>query len=127
MSVATPRFTAAFAMTTSKSLTMRTISMTLLPWVVTPVVLVALTFSGLAHANPQRAQLQANFQAADVDRNEQLNLAEFKTFINLNADHKLGRSASVRRFGMYTTAFKEIDANGDGVVTKEEIAAQTKQ
>lgn len=127
MSVATPRFTAAFAMTTSKSLTMRTISMTLLPWVVTPVVLVALTLSGLAHANPQRAQLQANFQAADVDRNEQLNLAEFKTFINLNADHKLGRSASVRRFGMYTTAFKEIDANGDGVVTKEEIAAQTKQ
>ena len=127
MSVATPRFTAAFAMTTSKSLTMRTISMTLLPWVVTPVVLVALTFSGLAHANPQRAQLQANFQAADVDRNEQLNLAEFKTFINLNADHKLGRSASVRRFGMYTTAFKEIDANGDGVVTKDEIAAQTKQ
>ena len=127
MSVATPRFTAAFAMTTSKSLTMRTISMTRLPWVVTPVVLVALTFSGLAHANPQRAQLQANFQAADVDRNEQLNLAEFKTFINLNADHKLGRSASVRRFGMYTTAFKEIDANGDGVVTKEEIAAQTKQ
>lgn len=127
MSVATPRFTAAFAMTTSKSLTMRTISMTLLPWVVTPVVLVALTLSGLAHANPQRAQLQANFQAADIDRNEQLNLAEFKTFINLNADHKLGRSASVRRFGMYTTAFKEIDANGDGVVTKEEIAAQTKQ
>ena len=114
-------------MTTSKSLTIRTISMTLLPWVVTPVVLVALTLSGLAHANPQRAQLQANFQAADVDRNEQLNLAEFKTFINLNADHKLGRSASVRRFGMYTTAFKEIDANGDGVVTKEEIAAQTKQ
>jgi hypothetical protein len=127
MSVATPRFTAAFAMTTSKSLTMRTISMTLLPWVVTPVVLVALTLSGLAHANPQRAQLQANFQAADVDRNEQLNLAEFKTFINLNADHKLGRSASVRRFGMYTTAFKAIDANGDGVVTKEEIAAQAKQ
>jgi Ca2+-binding EF-hand superfamily protein len=101
--------------------------MTLLPWVVTPVVLVALTLSGLAHANPQRAQLQANFQAADVDRNEQLNLAEFKTFINLNADHKLGRAVSIRRFGMYTQAFKAIDANGDGVVTKEEIAAQAKQ
>ncbi len=106
---------------------MRTISMTLMPRVVTPVALVALTLSALAHANPQRAQLQANFQAADVDKNEQLNVAEFKTFINLNADHKLGRAASIRRFGMYTKAFKEIDANGDGVVTKEDIAAQAKQ
>ena len=59
--------------------------------------------------------------------NEQLNVAEFKTFIDLNADHKLGRAASIRRFGMYIKAFKTIDANGDGVVTKDEIAAQAQQ
>lgn len=106
---------------------MRTIPMTLMPRVVTSVALLALTLSASAHANPQRAQLQANFQAADVDKNEQLNVAEFKTFINLNADHKLGRAASIRRFGMYTEAFKEIDANGDDVVTREDIAAQAKQ
>jgi hypothetical protein len=28
---------------------------------------------------------------------------------------------------MYTKAFKKADANGDGVVTKEEIAAQAQQ
>lgn len=106
---------------------MRTIPMTLMLRVVTLVALVTFTLSALAHANPQRAQLQANFQAADVDKNEQLNEAEFKTFINLNADHKLGRAASIRRFGMYNKAFKEIDANGDGVVTKQDIAAHAKQ
>jgi Ca2+-binding EF-hand superfamily protein len=98
-----------------------------MPQVVTSVALIVLlTMSASAHANPQRAQLQANFQASDVDKNEQLNAAEFKTFIDLNADHKLGRAVSIRRFGMYTQAFKAIDANGDGVVTKEEIAAHAK-
>lgn len=101
--------------------------MNLTPRVVTTAALVALTPCTSVHANPQRAQLQANFQAADVDKNEQLNVAEFKTFINLNADHKLGRAASIRRFGMYTKAFKEIDADGDGSVTKREISAQAKQ
>lgn len=106
---------------------MRMITMTLTPWVVTKVALVALTLSASAHANPQRAQFQANFHAADVDKNEQLNVAEFKTFINVNADHNLGRASSIRRLGMYTKAFKVADANGDGVVTKEEIAAQAQQ
>jgi hypothetical protein len=100
--------------------------MNLTPKVVTTAALVALTPCTSVHANPQRAQLQANFQAADVDKDEQLNLAEFKTFIDLNADHKIGRAASIRRFGMYTKAFKEIDANGDGVATKEDFAAQAK-
>lgn len=99
-----------------------------MPRVITSVALVALiTQTASAHANPPRAQLQANFQVADINKNEGLNVAEFKTFIDLNADHKLGRSASIRRFGMYTKAFKEIDANGDGVVTKDEIAAQAKE
>ena len=101
--------------------------MNLTPRVVTTAALVALTPCTSVHANPQRAQLQANFQAADVDKDEQLDVAEFKTFIDLNANHKLGRAASIRRFGMHTKALKEIDANGDGVVTKEEIAAQAKQ
>lgn len=106
---------------------MRIISKTIAPLVVTTVALVALTLSGSSNANPERAQAQANFQAADVDKNEQLNLAEFTTFINLNADHKLGRASSIRRFGMYAKAFKTADANGDGAVSKQEIAAQAQQ
>ncbi|MEY4862856.1 MAG: hypothetical protein RLZ51_951, partial [Pseudomonadota bacterium] len=51
------------------------------------------------------------------------NEAEFKTFIDLNADHKLGRASSVRRVGLYNEAFRKADAHGDGVVSKEEITA----
>lgn len=107
---------------------MRMISQTLIPGVVTSAALVVLlTLAASAHANPQRAQLHANFQATDIDKNEQLNVAEFKAFINLNAEHKLGRANSIRRFGMYNKAFKEVDVNGDGVVSKEEIATRAKQ
>ncbi len=89
--------------------------------------LMSLTISTPANADPQRAQVQANFQQADVNQDEQLDLAEFKTFINLNADHNLGRAGMIRRFGMYDRAFGEADANGDGVVTKQEIAERAQQ
>jgi Ca2+-binding EF-hand superfamily protein len=114
-------------MTISESFTMRIISRINTPLVTTTVALVALTLPAAANDNLKRAQAQTNFQAADIDKNEQMNQAEFKTFINLNADHKLGQASSVRRLGMYTKAFKKADANGDGVVTKEEIAAQAQQ
>jgi Ca2+-binding EF-hand superfamily protein len=106
---------------------MRIISRIITPLVVTTLAHVALTLPAAANDNHKRAQAQTNFQAADVDKNEQLNQSEFKTFINLNADHNLGQASSVRRLGMYTKAFKKADANGDGVVTKEEIAAQAQQ
>lgn len=97
------------------------------PLVVTTLALVAPTLPAAANDNPKRAQTQANFLAADVDKNEKLNLAEFTTFINLNADHNIGQALSIRRFGLYTKAFKQADANGDGVVSKEEIAAQAQR
>lgn len=100
---------------------------TIAPVVVAAVALQAPTLLASGKDNPQRAQAQAHFQVADEDKNGHLDGAEFKTFINLNADHNIGRAASIRRFGMYTKAFKEADANGDGVVTKEEIAAQAQQ
>ena len=77
--------------------------------------------------NAKRLQVQTNFKTADVDKNDQLNLAEFKIFINLNADQNLGQAISVRRFGIYTNAFKKLDANGDGILTKHEIATQVQQ
>lgn len=106
--------------------------------VLTPTITITITTNaaaGQADAITQsppfdkakRLQIHSNFKTADVDRNDQLNLAEFKIFINLNADQNLGQAVSVRRFGIYTKAFKKVDANGDGIVTKHEIATQVQQ
>ncbi|MGF1651659.1 MAG: hypothetical protein ACFCUN_14545 [Hyphomicrobiaceae bacterium] len=87
----------------------------------------SLSIAAPANADPQRAQVQANFEAADVNQDGQLDMAEFTTFINLNAQYGLGRAGMIRSFGMYERAFSEADANGDGVVTKEEIAARAQR
>lgn len=91
------------------------------------VAALSLTVAVPANADPQRVQAQANFQQADANQDEQLDFNEFTTFINLNADHGLGRAASVRRFGMHGRAFSTADANADGVVTKQELAARAQQ
>ncbi|MCP9886257.1 EF-hand domain-containing protein [Synechococcus sp. ATX 2A4] len=78
-----------------------------------------------ATATSQRAQAQANFLKADANQDNQLDYAEFKTFVNLNADQGLGRAPRIRRFGMYGRAFNIADENGDGVVSKQEIEAQS--
>jgi len=89
--------------------------------------LVSLTVPAPANADPQRAQAQANFIAADANKDERLDMAEFTIFINLNADHGLGRAATVRRFGMHSKAFATADVNKDGLVSKEEVAARAQQ
>lgn len=88
------------------------------------VALVALTLSAPANANPQREQVKVHFQAADVNKDGRLDTAEFTTFINLNADYKIGKAPMIRRFGGYAKAFGAADANRDGFVSIVEIAAQ---
>ena len=93
----------------------------------TTAVFISLAIAAPANADQQRAQARANFQQADANQDGQLDFAEFTTFINLNADHGLGRASMVRRFGMYARAFGTADANADGVVTKQEIAARAQR
>jgi Ca2+-binding EF-hand superfamily protein len=87
----------------------------------------AIAVSTPAFAQDQRDQVRAHFEQADVNKDGQLDVAEFKTFINLNADHGLGRAATVRRFGMYGKAFATADANKDGVVSRQELAAHAQK
>lgn len=70
-----------------------------------------------------QAKARENFQQADADDDGKLTPAEFRNFIDANADDGLGRAGMVRRFGAYVTAFEKVDKNADGVVTARELAA----
>jgi hypothetical protein len=94
------------------------------------VFLTALTLiaaSGLANAQNQRDQARANLAEADVNKDGYLDPAEFRTFINLNADLGLGRAPTIRRFNAHAKAFAELDKNKDGRLSREEIAAGANQ
>ena len=66
---------------------------------------------------------QENFRQADVDGDGQLVYAEFATFIDLNAADGLGNAARVSSRGMHARAFERVDADGDGIVTPQELQA----
>jgi Ca2+-binding EF-hand superfamily protein len=87
--------------------------------------LLASAVVGTARAQ-DRDQVRANLQRADVNRDGQLDLDEFTTFINLNADAGIGRAPMIRRSGRYAQAFSTLDTNRDGRVSREEIAAQSR-
>ena len=93
----------------------------------TTAILLTFAVAVPAHADRKRDQARINFQQADANQDQLLDLAEFTTFINLNADHNLGRAGMIRRFGMYDRAFDTADANGDGRVSKQEIAARAQR
>ncbi len=80
-----------------------------------------------AYAQDDRDQARTNFLQADANNDDQLDLAEFTTFIDLNADDGLGQASMVRRLGMHETAFGRIDTNSDGHASREEIDAQAQR
>lgn len=76
-----------------------------------------------ASAPDSQSLARKNFVLADVDGDERLSSSEFRKFIDENAKDNLGRAARVKRLGAYDKAFERLDANGDGFVTREEIAS----
>lgn len=93
-------------------------------------LLAVCTAMSVGASETQRAQAAANFIRADANADKALNLDEFRTLIDLNAQHNIGRAKMVKRLGKYSMAFGRMDANGDGLVTPSEIskmAARAKQ
>jgi Ca2+-binding EF-hand superfamily protein len=68
----------------------------------------------------EKQALIANMLQADSNNDGVLYLSEFELLIKLNAEDGLGKAALVKRTGAYDKAFKKLDSNGDGAVTKEE-------
>lgn len=73
-------------------------------------------------SDAQKELFAENFMEADADADGALTLSEFTALIDLNAEDNLGRARVVQRMGRQETAFERIDADGDGLVTPEEIS-----
>ena len=74
-----------------------------------------------AETTEQQAKREANFKAADINGEGALTEAEFKVFIDANADDNIGHAAKLRRFGVYDRAFEKLDKDKSGTVTWSEV------
>lgn len=83
----------------------------------------AMPGAAMAQSDAEREAAQANFREADANGDRRLSRAEFRAFIDANAEDGLGRASTVRRFGAYDRAFDRADRNGNGIVTPAELAA----
>lgn len=86
----------------------------------------ALSLSGvqaqtMSDANKQK--LAENYAQADANGDKALTRAEFNNLLLLNAQDKIGRAAQIVRFGRQDTAFNQIDADRNGLVTQQELQA----
>ncbi|MEM9230753.1 MAG: hypothetical protein AAGB10_14220 [Pseudomonadota bacterium] len=92
-----------------------------------PLTLASLLAASLTLALPAAAQDAElgveNYRQADANGDGVLVYAEFATFIDLNAADGLGNAAMVSSRGMHARAFARVDANGDGIVSQQELQA----
>jgi Ca2+-binding EF-hand superfamily protein len=62
------------------------------------------------------------FSLADTNGDGALDASEFKAFIDAAAAAGKPKAAKVKANNMYTMAFSRIDKNGDGQISKKEVA-----
>ncbi|MBF9042803.1 hypothetical protein HKCCE4037_05665 [Rhodobacterales bacterium HKCCE4037] len=75
-----------------------------------------------AHAQYEEQSVQA-FLAADANGDELLNRDEFRVFIQQLAAAGAPMSQRIRNFGAYRIAFNQTDADGNGLLTPDELRA----
>jgi Ca2+-binding EF-hand superfamily protein len=81
----------------------------------TMAMLAALSLSGTAFAADP-------FSMADTNGDGALDASEFKAFIDAAAAAGKPKAAKVKANNMYAMAFSRVDKNGDGQITKKEVA-----
>ncbi|WP_197277995.1 EF-hand domain-containing protein [Rhizobium sp. AAP116] len=87
---------------------------------------VALPLSGVQAqtiSDADRQKLAENYVQADADGDKALTRSEFHSLLSLNAQDNLGRAGQIVKFGRQDMAFNRIDADGDGMVTQQELQA----
>ncbi|OAN77337.1 hypothetical protein A8B78_14565 [Jannaschia sp. EhC01] len=91
------------------------------------VAFMALTLGSLMPATQAAAQFETQsvqfFLASDTDGDEFLTLTEFRTFIQYMAAAGAPMSQRIHRLAAYRIAFGQVDTNGDGRASPDELYA----
>ena len=74
-----------------------------------------------------RQKMIENIVQADQNNDGAISRAEFEALIDLNAADSLGRAGQVKRLGAHDAAFGRLDADGNGLLTREEMQALAEQ
>ena len=81
---------------------------------------IAVMMPSAAWCEPTETE-EKNYVAADTDRDDHLNRAEFEQFVRLMADAGNSKARQIRFFRAYGYAFGIADANGDGFIAPDEL------
>lgn len=84
----------------------------------------ALVIAASGYDNDGLAVPRANFATADADASGGLDAAEFKSFVDANAQAQFGKAAKIQKRGAYARAFSKVDADKNESVSWSEFAAQ---
>ena len=74
-------------------------------------------------SDADKQKMAQNVAQADTNGDGALTRGEFDLLLQLNAQDNLGRAAQVVSLGRQAMVFNRIDADGNGLVTRQELQA----
>ena len=75
----------------------------------------------LADASKMFPESVEHFAIADANSDGALSQEEFVNYVALEAEDDIGRSKMIKTMNRYSRAFRRLDTNKDGTVSRDEI------
>ena len=84
-------------------------------------LLIFMTAGASADASQMLPETAEHFTLADANADDGLDAEEFKAFVELEAEDDIGASRRIQSMQIYDRAFRRMDRNEDGMLSREEI------
>ena len=84
-------------------------------------LLLLITTGASADASQMLPETAEHFTIADANADDGLDAEEFKAFVELEAEDDIGASRRIQSMQIYDRAFRRMDRNEDGMLSRDEI------
>ena len=84
-------------------------------------LLIFMTAGASADASQMLPETAEHFTLADANADDGLDAEEFKAFVELEAEDDIGASRRIQSMQIYDRAFRRMDRNEDGILSRDEI------